>query len=389
MKKITFIASICIVAISANAQLKVESAGNVGIAISTPVSAASLSVGHNDGYNYSSYAFGIRSERNTNKQFNIAIAGRSWNSNSSSGRSIGLQGVAGGGMSGLNYGVIGGLIESTGNGAGIFGTTLQHTGVYIPGRYAGYFNGEVYVENNITAASFISPSDIRLKQNIESVKEATRAGSTLENVLNMNVIKYNYIDFHKPAKNDTATVDLTDPTQDITADIHYGLSAQELQNIYPDLVKKGQDGYFGINYVELVPILIRSIQELKQQLDEVSCKKDEETAKARVSNNGFDEDETEDISDATTIPTSTASLAQNTPNPFTERTTIRFTLPDDTKNACICIFDMSGKMLKQVPVDASMQSITIEGYELQAGMYIYSLLINGKEIKTRRMILSK
>ena len=387
MKKITFIASICIVAISANAQLKVESAGNVGIAISTPVSAASLSVGRNDGYNYSSYAFGIRAERHTTKSYNIGIAGRSFNN--ASNRAIGLQGVAGGGSSGWNFGVVGGLIQSTGNGAGIFGTTLQHTGVQIPGRYAGYFNGEVYVENNITAASFISPSDIRLKQNIESVKETTRTGSTLENVLNMNVIKYNYIDFHKPAKSDTATVDLTDPTQDITADTHYGLSAQELQNIYPDLVKKGQDGYYGINYVELVPILIRSIQELKQQLDEVKESKTDETAKARVSNNGFDEDETEDLSDATTIPASTASLAQNTPNPFTERTTIRFTLPEDTKNASICIFDMSGKMLKQVPVDASMQSITIEGYELQAGMYIYSLVVNGKEIDTKRMILSK
>jgi hypothetical protein len=155
------------------------------------------------------------------------------------------------------------------------------------------------------------------------------------------------------------------------------------------LVYKGQDGYLGVNYQELVPVLIRSIQELKQQLDEVKDVKTDETAKARGFGGAFEEDEeTTDISDATAIP-ATASLAQNVPNPFTERTTIRFTLPDDAKNACICIFDMSGKMLKQIPVDATMQSITIEGYELQAGMYIYSLLIDGKEIKTRRMILSK
>lgn len=386
MKKICIFALLC-AAISSSAQLKVDANGKVGIAITSPVSAADLSVSHNDGYNYSSYAFGIRAERNTTKTYNIGIAGRSFNN--ASNRAIGLQGVAGGSSSGWNFGVVGGLIQSTGNGAGIFGTTLQHTGVQIPGRYAGYFNGEVYVENNITAASFISPSDIRLKQNVESVKETTRAGSTLENVLNMNVIKYNYIDFHKPAKNDTATVDLTDPTQDITADTHYGLSAQELQNIYPDLVKRGQDGYFGINYVELVPILIRSIQELKQELDEVKSSKSEKLSTSRMSNNGIDDKETEDLSDATTIPASTASLAQNTPNPFTERTTIRFTLPEDTKNASICIFDMSGKMLKQVPVDSTMQSITIEGYELSAGMYIYSLLVDGKEVDTKRMILSK
>jgi hypothetical protein len=46
-------------------------------------------------------------------------------------------------------------------------------------------------------------------------------------------------------------------------------------------------------------------------------------------------------------------------------------------------------MQKQVPVDASMQSITINGYELQAGIYLYSLVVNGQEIDTKRMILSK
>ena len=85
----------------------------------------------------------------------------------------------------------------------------------------------------------------------------------------------------------------------------------------------------------------------------------------------------------------TATLYQNTPNPFTERTTIRFTLPDDVQNAYIYVFDMQGKMLKQIPIDTSMQSVTINGYELQAGMYIYSLVVNNKEIDTKRMILSK
>ena len=46
-------------------------------------------------------------------------------------------------------------------------------------------------------------------------------------------------------------------------------------------------------------------------------------------------------------------------------------------------------MQKQIPVDSSMQSVTIEGYGLSAGMYIYSLVVDGKEVKTRRMILSK
>lgn len=385
MKKICiFFVLLCVAVISAKAQLKVDANGKVGVAISSPVSAADLSVSHNDGYNYSSFAFGIRAEKKTSKTYNVGIAGRSWNT-SSSNRAIGLQGVAGGGTFGWNYGIVGGLIESTGNGAGIFGTTLQHTGVYIPGRYAGYFNGEVYVDNNITATSFITPSDIRLKQNVESVSETTEAGSTLENVLNMNVIRYNYLDFHKSTMCDTATVDLSEPTQDITADTHYGLSAQELQSIYPELVKKGQDGNLGINYVELVPILIRSIQELKQELDEVKSKEND-VIKARTIE--YENDESTVVGTTTYSP-SKATLAQNKPNPFSESTTIRFTLPENAPQAYIYVFNMSGNMLKQIPVESGMQSVTISGGEFPAGIYLYSLVVGGKEIDTKKMILSK
>ncbi len=34
--------------------------------------------------------------------------------------------------------------------------------------------------------------------------------------------------------------------------------------------KYGKDGYFSVNYLEMVPLVIRSIQELKQELDELA-----------------------------------------------------------------------------------------------------------------------
>jgi hypothetical protein len=86
---------------------------------------------------------------------------------------------------------------------------------------------------------------------------------------------------------------------------------------------------------------------------------------------------------------SKAKLYQNTPNPFSERTEIRFSLPDDAQNASVCVFDMTGKMLKQIPVTPVMQSVSVNGYELPAGMYLYSLVVGGREIDTKRMILSK
>jgi hypothetical protein len=50
---------------------------------------------------------------------------------------------------------------------------------------------------------------------------------------------------------------------------------------------------------------------------------------------------------------------------------------------------MQGKMIRQMPVNAAMQSVTINGSELQPGIYLYSLVVGGQEIDTKRMILSK
>lgn len=290
-----------------------------------------------------------------------------------SGRSIGVLGQAGYATSGWNYGVIGGINDDYVNGAGIFGTTNHNTGVYIGGRYAGYFDGDAYVTGTLTA-SVISPSDIRLKENVILLSTTEKAnGETLSNVMDMNVIKYNYRDRQEERSDTTQTRSQTPPTA--KKQLHYGLSAQELQQIYPDLVIKGQDGYLGVNYIELVPILIRSIQELKAELDEV---RGGTGASSR--------------SIATTVTEASATgnvLYQNTPNPFKEQTAIRFSLADDAQDAAICIFDMTGKMLKKLPISSGESSVSINGWELGEGMFLYTLIVNGREIDTKRMIITK
>ena len=379
MKKTLLLLAYLGIAISSSAQLKVNSGGKVGVIMSTPVPQAELSVGNSENTNYSSYSFGIWTRRTAQSSFNIGIKGYGTTPNHS-GRTFGVQAVGGSGTNGWNFGLAGSL-GTTSNGAAIFGSILHPLGVNTHGRYAGYFDGSVYITDTLTVSTVVTPSDMRLKENI-----APLPSSTLDKVMDMNVFTYNYKN-RVYEDEDTLSNELKNArlAKERRGKIrHIGLSAQELQEIYPELVIEGQDGYLGVNYVELVPILIRSIQELKAELDEV--KGENEVFKARSS--AFEDNETTDINDATSIPAA-ASLAQNTPNPFSERTTIRFTLPENAKNAFIYVFDMSGKMYKQIPVDSSMQSVTIEGYELSAGMYIYSLVIGGKEIQTRRMILSK
>lgn len=312
-----------------------------------------------------------------NGNFKYGVYSVAVGNSDASGRAIGVLGQAGYATTGYNYGVIGGINDDYVNGAGIFGTTNHNTGVYINGRYAGYFDGSVCITGTLTSSTIRTPSDIRLKENVTSLSSLEKtSGETLANVMDMNVIKYNYRE-RQEERSDTARTRVQQPTA-AKKQLHYGLSAQELQQIYPDLVIEGQDGYLGVNYIELVPILIRSIQELKAELDEVRGGTGDVAQTRGTTSAGA----------ITTAPTGNV-LYQNTPNPFKEQTVIRFSLADDAQDAAICIFDMTGKMLKKLPVSSGETSVSVNGWELGEGMFLYTLIVNGREIDTKRMIITK
>jgi hypothetical protein len=58
----------------------------------------------------------------------------------------------------------------------------------------------------------------------------------------------------------------------------YGVIAQEVQKEFPEIVKMRDDGYLTVDYIQLIPILIEAVKELKTELDllkqnnECTCK---------------------------------------------------------------------------------------------------------------------
>ena len=83
-------------------------------------------------------------------------------------------------------------------------------------------------------------------------------------------------------------------------------------------------------------------------------------------------------------------LEQNNPNPFNEKTTINCFIPAYSIDARILVFDMQGTLVKTTVLSGRNQTeITFSGAELKAGMYIYSLVVDGKEIDSKRMILTE
>ena len=380
------------ITMAANAQLRVSSSGNVGIK-TTASTSSMLTVGSN---NASNASVGIASSPEVSNQNNIGVEGAvSANSSYTNDTNYGILGIVSSVnySHGRNYGVSGMIGFPYGGqpygGTGVYGAHSNYfysNPTNIQGLYAGYFTGSVYVSSNLTTPNVFTTSDSRLSDNIVSLGERDNSGkATLENVLSMNVVEYNL----KSRLGEMPTNIAPDKAEEVRKSYeylksqeekmasrhHFGVNAEELQKLYPDLVLEGDDGYLSVNYSELVPLLIRSIQVLKQELDEVKSKSD---TRKRAST----------IIDSS-IARSGNILYQNNPNPFKEQTIIRFKLAEDAKNASICIFDMTGKILKKLPISSGMDSISIGGYELGEGMFLYSLIVDGQEIDTKKMVITK
>lgn len=142
-----------------------------------------------------------------------------------------------------------------------------------------------------------------------------------------------------------------------------------------------------VDYISMIPLLVNAIGELNAQIEELKAENSElNQAVINAQSPALDYNQPSQIADDFLRN----ALYQNRPNPFTTSTTITMSLRNDVTEAVLYIFDMQGSLLKTIPVtDRGNVSVTIEGGELNAGMYIYSLIADGNEVASKRMILTK
>lgn len=117
-------------------------------------------------------------------------------------------------------------------------TTVGNTNVYL--------KKDLIVEGKVKAVSYETVSDYWLKKNItDGISE-----EDANKLLKIKPVKYNYI------------TDLDNKK------MHYGMIAQDLEKIYPDLVETELDTNLkSINYMELIPILVAKIQNMQKEID--------------------------------------------------------------------------------------------------------------------------
>ena len=102
-------------------------------------------------------------------------------------------------------------------------------------------NGNMQVNGDLAySGSLSNSSDLRLK------KDITELSDVLSTLMKLEAYRYRY-----------NGIKATD-----TLAVHMGVIAQELQEVYPELVKTGTDGYLSVNYLEMIPLLLEGIKEL-------------------------------------------------------------------------------------------------------------------------------
>jgi hypothetical protein len=101
----------------------------------------------------------------------------------------------------------------------------------------------------LVLGSIINPSDANLKDNIEQIN--------ITDFTKLNPVSFTFKDDDQNQK-------------------HFGLIAQELESIYPELVINSEIGFKAVNYIELMPIMLAQmknmqteIEKLKEEINEI------------------------------------------------------------------------------------------------------------------------
>ena len=165
---------------------------------------------------------------------------------------------------------------------------------------------------------------------------------------------------------------------------HAGLLAQQVERVIPEAVSTNDStGQKLLAYSHITPYLIEAIKELSVQVEYLENKINEKEKSQLKSIDASP------ASNENNLPGNQVILYQNIPNPFTERTEIKYYLPKEVKSANLYIYNLQGVQVKNIPVlQRGEGHETIQGRELKAGMYIYTLIADGKEVDTKRMILT-
>jgi hypothetical protein len=312
-----------------------------------------------------------------------------FNVNSDGTNSYGVYGYnesIGSGVKGLSQGP--GVYGGSSNSYGVYGTTANAS------SYAGYFNGKV----NATGG-YYTISDSKFKQNITTITSA------MDVINKLQPKSYEY-------KQEGSYKEMNLPKGK-----HFGLVAQEVEKVLPDLVHESQFNtqlaqlpapvkpgtkqvtkdstqktaekidFKAVNYLELIPIMVKAMQEQQQQIEIL-------LAKNKVLEEKIQTLETSQLNRSghndLMVNISSAYLEQSIPNPTGSAAIIRYFIPQGSSTAQLLLTNIKGQILKQVALNGKGPGqVTLNVATLTAGTYTYSLWVDGAQTDSRKLVVAR
>lgn len=126
--------------------------------------------------------------------------------------------------------------------------TVKNSGNLVFKREAGNDTEAVDVQGMLKVTSIDMNSDRRLKREIQPITQPNSLSA-------LRPVSYYWnVEGEKRGGN---------------KDLQYGFIAQEIEQVYPHLVNTSSDGYKSVNYIQVIPLLVKELQESQAKLKDL------------------------------------------------------------------------------------------------------------------------
>ncbi len=170
-----------------------------------------------------------------------------------------------------------------------------------------------------------------------------------------------------------------------------GFLAQDLQKVFPELVEQDSSGFFYVDYIGIIPVIVEALKEQQEIIEELKIRlEDLDQNNGGIKKQSASAKEDDFYSSDSDNEHSSAYLEQNVPNPFNQTTQIKYYLSDNISTAYLCFYNLQGNQLKQIPLSGRGEGAEIiNGAQFSPGIYLYALIADGKEVDVKRMVITE
>lgn len=206
------------------------------------------------------------------------------------------------------------------------------------------------VAGSVQSFGFFTTSDQRAKKNIQ-----LEMGDYL-NIYKVKTYQYAY-------------------KTDQTNRSHYGVMAQEMKEFYPDMVMGSDEEGYSVNYTEMIPLLIRAVQDQKQTIESLENKLQKLTDKIN---------ENTELADLLGTDEERMTIF---PNPSSNSTNV--TLKGSSfGSVSLELVNLNGEVVQRIAASTGKTS-EIDTSQLLKGVYFVRYLKDGKVLETKRLLIEK